>query len=119
MDRDPVPQLHDRILILRQPWLRLILAGDKTLEVRAQALSSGRYWLGHKGMIYGVAQLGSAIKIETVDAWHASYPEHRVDSPTLPYKTTYGLPILSARPTRLVRYAHRPGAISVVKYRPG
>ena len=113
------PQLYDHILILREPWLRLILNGEKVLEIRGRPLSPGWYWLGCKSMIYGVARLGSAIKIDTVEAWRTSFTEHRVDLPDPPYRTTYGLPILSSRPTRAFRYVHPRGAIGVVKYRPG
>ena len=42
------PQPADRILILKQPWLDLILQGTKTLEIRSRPLSAGSYWLGHK-----------------------------------------------------------------------
>ena len=118
MERDREPHLHDRILILRQPWLRLILAGEKTLEVRGRPFASGMYWLGYKSNIYGVVRLGTAIRIETVEAWNECYGEHLVDLPMPPYEKTYVLPILNARPTRLFRFVHPQGAIGVVKYRP-
>ena len=117
MERDLEPQLYDRILIVRQPWLGLILAGQKTMEVRGKPLSPGRYWLGYKSNIYGVVRLGTAIRIQAAEAWNECYPEHLVDLPMAPYKQTYGLPILSARPTRLIRYVHPQGAIGVVKFR--
>ena len=48
----------DRILIMKQPWLRKILEREKTLEIRSQPLSVGDYWLGHKEIIYGKIKLG-------------------------------------------------------------
>ena len=83
MERDPEPHLHDRILILRQPWLRLILAGEKTLEVRGRPFAPGMYWLGYKSNIYGVVRLGTSIRIETAEAWNECYAEHLVDLPML------------------------------------
>ena len=47
----------DRILVLRPHWLNLILAGEKTLEIRGRNLSAGTYWLGARGVIHGLAVL--------------------------------------------------------------
>ena len=71
------PQPADRILILKQPWLDLILQGTKTLEIRSQPLSAGRYWLGHKKMIFGAAQLGQAIPVLSAEQWASLRPQHR------------------------------------------
>ena len=55
--RMAAPQRGDRILVLRPHWLNLILAGEKTLEIRGRNLSAGNYWLGTRGMIHGLAIL--------------------------------------------------------------
>ena len=114
---EEAPKPNDRILLLRQPWLGLILAGEKTLEIRGRALSPGKYWLGHQKLIYGFAMLGEAIPIRSNIAWRALVHKHRVDMPKLPYKKTWGLPVLRAQTTRRVPYVHPKGAVVVVKYR--
>ena len=112
-----VPRPNDRILILRRPWLQMILTGDKTLEVRGSPIKAGRYWLGHKGIIHGVAILGSPIPIVSQEQWVEMRPQHCVDGAELPYRKTYALPILNARPTRPIPYVHPRGAIGLVKFR--
>ena len=52
-DRMKAPARGDRILILKEPWLQMLLRGEKTLEIRGAAYSSGRYWLGCKKVIHG------------------------------------------------------------------
>ena len=105
-------------LVVRQPGLRLIWAGEKILEVRGKPSALVVCWLGHISTIYGVVRLGTAIRIETAEAWNECYAEHLVDLPMLPYEKTYVLPILNARPTRLFRYVHPQGAVGIVKFRP-
>ena len=95
-----VPHPNDRILVLRRSWLELILAGEKTIEIRGTPFKAGRYWLGHKGVVHGVAVLGSPIPITSAEEWNEMRPQHLVDSAELPYRKTYALPVLSARPTR-------------------
>ena len=114
----PSPQPGDKILIVKQPWMDMVLLGQKKLEIRALPYSSGNYWLGRKSCIYGLARLGRAIPISTVTDWHALRPRHRVESQTLPYRKTFGLPILRAVAVAPMPYLHPRGAISLVKYRP-
>ena len=112
------PKAGEKILILKQPWLQMILSGQKTLEIRGRALSPGKYWLGQGSMIHGVVYLGTAFWIDSLQSWTDHYSQHRVDLPMLPYKKTYALPILSARPTgRMIPYIHPKGAIGIVKFR--
>ena len=49
------PVHGDRILILKEPWLQMLLRGEKTLEIRGATYSSGRYWLGCETVIHGDA----------------------------------------------------------------
>ena len=114
------PQPADRILILKQPWLDLILQGTKTLEIRSQPLSAGSYWLGHKKIIFGAAQLGQAIPVLSAEQWASLRPQHRCNDATPPYRTTYALPVLSAQATNpRVRFQHPRGAIGIVRFRRG
>ena len=111
----PLP--GDRILVLRPHWLNLILAGEKTLEIRGQNLSAGNYWLGTRGMIHGHAVLEPAILIGTAQAWQELRHRHRVESNELPYMTTYALSIRRCRRLTPISYAHPRGAVGIVKYR--
>lgn len=47
------PQIGDRVLVLREPWLMKVLTGEKTLEIRSRACRLGRTWLGREGKVYG------------------------------------------------------------------
>ena len=111
------PQRGDRILVLRPHWLNLILAGEKTLEIRGRNLSAGNYWLGTRGMIHGFAILEPAMLINTAQAWQELRHRHRVESDELPYKTTYALPVRRCRRVIPIPYVHPRGAVGIVKYR--
>ena len=54
----PRPKPNDKILVLKEAWLALILSGEKTLEIRGTPLHAGQYWLGCKKQIYARAFLG-------------------------------------------------------------
>ena len=83
----------DRILILKPKWLRLLLSGEKDLEIRGCRFKPGNYYLGCGGLIHASCQLGTAIPIQTPEDWDQLRPRHRVASSTLPYKNTWGLPV--------------------------
>ena len=55
----PRPKPNDKILVLKEAWLALILSGEKTLEIRGAPLHAGQYWLGCKKQIYARAFLGN------------------------------------------------------------
>ena len=108
----------DRILILKDRWLDLILSGQKTMEVRGQRVQPGRYWLGSRGLIRGVAVLDPAAHIKTEDEWASLRPQHCVFGRKLPYKKTWGMPISSRRSLENpLPYIHPRGAIGIVIYR--
>ena len=111
------PKHGDRILVVRPHWIRLIVSGEKRLEIRARKLSPGKYWLGSQGVIYGRVKLGPGILIDSVEAWKKLRQRHRVEAHQLPYKKTYGLPIQRARRVRRrVSYKHPRGAIGLVRF---
>ena len=110
------PKPGDRILVVRPHWIRLILSGEKTLEIRARNLSPGKYWLGNRGIIYGCLKLGPGTLIDSVGAWIRLRQRHCVEAHQLPYNKTYGLPIQNARRVRRVSYTHPRGAIGLVRF---
>ena len=111
------PQPGDRILVFRLRWLNLILAGEKDLEIRSRNLSGGRYWLGCRGTIFGLAVLEPAIPIKSDAAWRRLRHRHRVEVDELPYKTTYGFPVHLCRRVTLTSYEHLRGAVGIVRFR--
>ena len=110
-----MPQRGDRILILKQPWLDMILSGQKTLEIRSRALT-GTFYIGYKRIIYAKVLFGTPTHIKTQSEWTELRPHHCVNGP-MPYKKTYGLPINSIERTRRIPFDHPRGAITIVKYR--
>ena len=108
------PSPGDRILIFKQGWLSLIMSGQKTLEIRGSALRPGRYYLGCKGQIYGVAEFGEPVRIATLSEWVALKGKHLVDTVTLPYKRTHASPLLRVTALRPHTYIHPRGAIGIV-----
>ena len=109
-------QRGDRILILKERWLDLILSGEKTMEIRSKRLRAGKYYLGYKEKIYGCVSTGVAVPITTVEEWRALYPRHLVNSSTLPYERTFGLPVLSVHSMEGT-CKHPKGAIGIAKHR--
>ena len=111
------PQENDSILILRDPWIGLILSGSKTLEIRGARLRPQTMWLGSRGLIFGQARIESAREIETDEAWQELYPQHRWDRSTRPYKRTFAMHLTEVqRLNRPQHYRHSRGAIGIVKY---
>ena len=113
-----MPASGDRILIVRPCWLNLILSGAKTMEICGSPLRSGKYYLGYKKQIFAMAQMGRPLRITSEEHWAALRLRHRVVSKSLPYKRTYGMPILSVRALSPISFQHPRGAISIVKFRP-
>ncbi len=112
----PTPNAS-RILVLKPIWMYKILTRIKTLEIRGTRLRAGTYYLGCAGKVWGVANFGAAEPIRTPEEWTARRNEHLVKT-GLPYKNTYGLPVLSVEPLRPpVRYSHPRGAVGIVIYR--
>ena len=113
-----MPHNGDRILVLKQNWLALVLAGDKTLEVRGKRLRAGRCFFGCKGAIYASAALDDAIEILDTQQWDSLRSQHRVPGNDLPYKRTFGLPLHSIeRISPPIPFHHPKGAVGIVKYR--
>ena len=71
-------------------------------------------------MIYARAHLGHPLRVESVRHFRRHFDEHKValTADTLPYKTTFFLPILEVRNINMVPYRHPRGAITIVRFRP-
>ncbi len=98
--------------------MRCILRGEKRMEVRGARLKSGPVFFGCSGLVHASGILGEAVPITTDEAWRELRGEHCVGTDVLPYKKTFGLPILKVgKLVRPVRYRHPRGAIGIVKHR--
>ena len=113
------PARGERILILREHWLELILSGEKTLEIRGKRLKQGDVWLGYRQEVMGKAYLGEAIFIDSAEAWNARRSQHRVETRALPYKKTWALPLAKVlRLPKTMPYLHPRGAVGIVRFIP-
>ena len=113
-----MPHNGDRILVLKQNWLALVLAGKKTMEVRGKRLKAGAAYFGWKGTIYASATLGDAVEIRDAQHWDSLRSQHRVPGNVLPYTRTFGLPLNDVeRTSPPIAFHHPKGAVGIVKYR--
>ncbi len=111
-----VPKQNDRILILKFPWLGMLLSGEKTLEIRPKPYT-GVYWLGHKKLIYAKVEFGQPRLIRDDHEWQALREQHKVNGDKL-YDKTFGMPVVSCRPLkRTIPFHHPRGAVTIVKFR--
>ena len=113
-----IPTAGDKILILKWQWLQLVLDQSKRMEIRGLPLRQGRYFLGFKKNIYGWVDFGDAQRIINLHQWNKLRSRHLVPWTKLPYKKTYGLPILRAqRLSQPVAFFHPTGAVGIVRMR--
>jgi hypothetical protein len=111
-----------RGLSIRQPWIDLILKGEKTIEIRewtyppalrgrfllhcAQgldwktiALFGGRRHFAHpRGALVGVADLYDVIEISVEENWAKLARQHRVIHPPNGGRSVFGLLLRNVRP---------------------
>ena len=115
--RPPVP--GDRISVLQRQWLDLLLSGGKTMEVRSRNLGAGvKYYLGHRGRIYGSVVIAEVEEVGSVEHWRALLSFHMWDVADRPYQRTYAhrlsKVLVACSP---VPYQHPRGAVGLVRYR--
>ena len=111
-----IPQHGDRILIFKEPWLKLILKGEKKMEIRNKGLT-GSWWLGCKGEIRGKAIFGQPVMIPDQETWLSLRSQHLVETEDPPYGArTRGLPVLEVRKVKAVKYLHKKGAVGIVRF---
>ena len=113
MTHPQTPQPGDRILVLKKQWLDMILAEEKTMEIRGCNFRPGSYYLGCRGEITGVIELGVGDLLDTEEQWVQLRPRHRVPG-SRPYKKTWGLPIQRVAKMDNISYHHPRGAIGIV-----
>ena len=106
------PSPGERVLVLEQYWLTLILEGCKTVEVRGTRCQPGGAWLGSGGIVQAFVRFGEPRRIWSLDEFQQEIQAHRVSRGDLPYKTTWLWPILEVRAVQPgVRYDNSPGPV--------
>ena len=113
------PQPGDKILVLKQRFLDLILREDKDLELRHQRLTPGWYYLASGRVVQGVADVGVAFEVED-DFWFRSLlHRHQLDTASKPYKKTWAHPLTGVqRMDPSVPYALVRGQQGTARFRP-
>ncbi|CAK9104327.1 unnamed protein product [Durusdinium trenchii] len=83
------PEEGDRVLLLTCHWLRELVHGSKSSEVRGTPLQPGLTWLGCKGQVHASAELTDSRLIETVEEFRSLAEFYKVEASELPYKRTW------------------------------
>ncbi|CAE7505467.1 unnamed protein product, partial [Symbiodinium sp. CCMP2592] len=86
----PVPEEGDRIMVMKEAWLQLVMNRLKTLEIRGAPAALGRTWLGCNGQIHGAANIVNCSIITEAD-FQATRAQHRHLGEMPNYKKTYAL----------------------------
>ena len=84
------PVIGDRIMVLKEPVLLLVLSGMKTAELRGSAAKPGPVWLASNGVVRGSAHISDCRYLNS-EAYFAMREQHRCLEEHLPYKRTFAL----------------------------
>lgn len=114
------PRIGDRVMVVQDQWLELILDGKKTMEIRGCKYRAGFVWLSSKGCVYGSVTITSSIDLTAAEFRARStehlWPENRAQ----PYKRLCGLLLVGARRLAApVPYWRPPAAIGWNIFRNG
>ena len=111
------PKRGDKFLVYRKGIIEMILAGEKTLEIRSRRFKAGRYFLGCRSCIHAAARLGPAFRIDNFGDFERLRHSHMMSADALPYNPTWALPIERVEQLS-IPYKHPRGAITIVRFRP-
>ena len=107
------------MLYLRPHWLSLVLAGEKTMEIRDRRLGLGKWFLACEAKVHGSVEVVEAVLIKDMVMYDALFAEHRFQCSQLPYRTTVGLRLADVQHfASPVPYRHLRGAVGTPKFRP-
>ena len=114
------PQVGDRVIVLKEPWLQLILEGKKTMELRGCKARPGFVWVAMKGNVYGSVIISRSVEL-SAEAFRARAAEHHWPQEwALPYERLCGLLLADAKPLPSpVPYWRPPAAIGWNVFRRG
>src|SRR3954469_20558612 len=106
-------------LVVRSPWVEMLLSGEKTWEIRGAATKvRGRIALirGGSGLVVGTCRLSGCVGPLDRKSMAANADRHRVPADLLTgglsYVRTFAWVVEDARPlTPPLPYRHPPGAV--------
>lgn len=116
MEKFIIPKELTKGLILREPWINLILEGDKTWEMRASNIKiRGPISLiqSKTGMLTGMCEVKDVLYIPTLDDLIRHQNKHRVDFSNDEYER-YHYAWVIENPKRFkvpIPYTHPKGAV--------
>jgi hypothetical protein len=105
-------------LVIKSPWVELILSGRKTWEIRGRIATPpkkiGLIQSG-SGQIQGICDLVDCIGPLSLEQMHHTHDQHRIplsDLQKLPYEKTYAWVLANAKRFALpIAYRHPSGAV--------
>ena len=86
----PMPCLGERIMIIKEPWLQLILNKLKTMEIRCSPAELGKTWLAFDGQVFGAAYISNCVQI-TREEFEATREQHQHLGDMPPHARVYAL----------------------------
>ena len=87
---DPTPEIGDRIMVIKEAWLALILSGTKTMEIRSRPAATGHTWIAYDGLVYASAEISRCVELSEED-FEGTRGQHWHIGKAPPYETLYGL----------------------------
>ncbi|CAE7483200.1 unnamed protein product, partial [Symbiodinium sp. CCMP2592] len=95
-----MPTLGNRIMVLKEGWVALILSGTKTMELRNQPAKTGPIWIGFEGRVYAHAEISDCRQMSQ-EIYEETRAQHRHMGKMKQGDSLYGLVL-----TNLVQLAH-------------
>ncbi|CAE7485976.1 unnamed protein product [Symbiodinium sp. CCMP2592] len=95
-----MPTLGNRIMVLKEGWVALILSGTKTMELRSQPAKTGPIWIGFEGRVYAHAEISDCRQMSQ-EIYEETRAQHRHMGRMKQGDSLYGLVL-----TNLVQLAH-------------
>ena len=86
----PMPCLGERIMVIKEPWLQLILNKLKTMEIRRSPAEPGKTWLAFDGQVFGAAYISHCVQI-TREEFEATREQHQHLGDMPPHAKVYAL----------------------------
>ena len=91
------PQLGQRVMILKDQWLKLILSGRKTMELRSKRAKTGWTWLGKGNFIHARGRIAACQEL-TADTFQMYRAQHGLETDAPPYTRTFALWLEDVQP---------------------
>ena len=119
-DEHALPRVGARIMVVRDPWLQMILSGEKTMEIRGTKCRTGLVWVGSRGFVHGSVTITQSIEM-TAEEFAARRSEHHwPEGRALPYERLCGLLLTDPKMLQApIEYGRPPAAIGWNIFRTG